>query len=284
MDKHSFNKAQAEVAGGAFIGKDTVFRPAEVFQILYETKAEKINRILPPPLVPYEKPYVIAAHTNFKDVSFDAGLCGPGYLETALYIPCSYQGVKGTFVVGMILNTDIGTFLGRERGGYPKKIGTVGYYYQGDRYVAFSARHGIPFVTLEGVLDGEPNDPDFLDEFNKAIISDPAFPEYSYNYNFKWSPGVGGNLFLAQPLLMQGKKSKFNLGEPKLLGKGKVTYVWSDDDPWGDLEVVRVLGCSLEVVESRLYAKGGAAIPVDPDAFAPYAFYGWDCMPRDPRW
>ncbi|MDE7002919.1 MAG: acetoacetate decarboxylase family protein [Oscillospiraceae bacterium] len=283
-EKLSFTKSLDQVAGAAFLGKDTVFRPAEVFQILYETKPECIAKILPPPLVPYEKPYVILAHTNFKEVSFDDCLYGPGYLETALYIPCSYNGVKGTFVVAMILNTDIATFMGRERGGYPKKMGTVGYYYKGDRYVAFSARQGIPFVIMEGDLDGEPNDPAFLAELADAVTPDPSQPELTFNYNFKWAPGLGGKLFSTQPMLLQGKKGKFSLGEPKRLGKGKITYIHSDNDPWGDLEVVRVLGCSVDMVESRLFAKGGAAYPVDPDAYAPYAFYGWDHMPRDPKW
>lgn len=284
MSNRGFKKDLDQVAGAAFLGEDTVFRPAEVFQILYESKPEAIAEFLPPPLVPYEKPYVIVAHTNFKEVSFDDCLYGPGYLETALYIPCSYNGTKGTFVASMILNSDIATFMGRERGGYPKKMGTVAYYYKGNRYVAYSARQGIPFVILEGELDGEPNDPAFLEELSNATIPDPGCPEITFNYNFKWTPGLRGELFMTQPLLLQGKKGKFNLGEPKRLGKGKVTYIHSDNDPWGDLEVVRVLGCSLETVESRLFAKGGAAYPVDPQQYAPYAFYGWDRMPRDSKW
>jgi len=277
----SFVKSVDQVAGGGFVGADTVFKPAEVFQILYETKPEAIKKLLPPPLKPQEKPYVIVAHTNFMRVGFDVGLCGPGYLETALYIPALNDGVKGTFVAGMTLNTDIGSFMGRERVGFPKKAGNVGYYYKGNRYVAYSARHGIPYVILEGDMDGEPNDPQFLTEFNNAIVSDPAKPEFSYNFTYKWTPGIGGKLFQSQPLLIQGLKSKTSLGIPKRIGKGKVHLIWSDDDPWAELEVVRVLGASLDVVESRIHAKGGKAIPVDPDVFAPYAFYGWDLMPHE---
>jgi len=47
-----------------------------------------------------------------------------------------------------------------------------------------------------------------------------------------------------------------------------VHLIWSDDDPWAELEVVRVLGASLDVVESRIHAKGSKAISVDPDVFA----------------
>ncbi|MGI6154130.1 MAG: acetoacetate decarboxylase family protein [Christensenellaceae bacterium] len=274
----SFVKQKDQVAGGAFTCGDLIFRPSEVLTILYETKAEIIKRILPPPLVPYEKPYVIIAYNNFKDVNFDAGLRGPGYRETALYIPATYEGKMGTYVAAMTLNTDLGTIMGREIAGYPKKVGTVDHYYKDDRYVAFSARHGIPYATLEGILDGEPNDPAFLTELGKVLTSDPSRPGFGINWTFKWTPGLNGDVFMTTPLLVEGWKSKKDLA-PSRIGKGNVQLIWSDDDPWAEFEVVRVLGAVLVNVESRMYLQDIVTHPVDAKAFEPYAFFGYDVMP-----
>jgi hypothetical protein len=275
----SFVKTPDQVVGGIFFSKHVVyFKPAEVMTILYESKTESIRRNLPPPLEPYEKPYVVIAYNNFKSVNFDRGLRGPGYKETALYIPAYYQGVIGTFVVAMTLDTDQGSFLGRELNGHFKKVGTVDHWYDGSRYVAFSARHGIPYATLEGFFDEEPDDPDFLKELGKITSSDPERPGYGINYTFTWTPYGTDKQFATGPALCRVWKSKHDLGVAPRAGRGKVQLVWSDDDPWADLEVVRVLGASLVTVESRMYTDH-ESFPVDPELFRPYSFYGWDLRP-----
>lgn len=274
----SFLRSPDQVAGGAYVGNTILFNPAEVLSILYESKMENIKRNLPPPLEPYEKPYVIIAYNNFKDVNFDRGLIGPGYRETALYIPAYHKGQLGTYVAAMTLNTDMGTLLGRELMGYPKKVGTVDHYYKGDRYVAFSARHGIPYATMEGILDGTPNDPAFLEELGKINASFPDRPGFGINWTFNWAP-CADKLFAFGPLLVEGIKSKHDIGIPARVGKGNVQLIWSDDDPWADFEVVRVLGAVLSTVESRLYSEA-KTYPVDPEAFKPYAFFGWDLRPH----
>lgn len=271
----SFIKTAEQVAGGSLLGNDLIFNPAEVLSILYETKPDIIARILPPPLEPYKKPYVIIAYNYFKTVSFDSGLRGPGYRETALYIPAMFEGTVGTFVAAMTLDTDMGTFLGREKFGYPKKIGIVDHQYDGDEYIAFSARHGIPYATLKAKLDGRPNDPAFEKEMAEVLCSDPDRPGFAINWTFKWSVGINKQLFLHRPMLIKGWKSKTSLGIPARIGSAEVQLVWSDDDPWAELEVVKVLGASLVTVESRMYCDV-ESIEVDEEAFKPYAFFGWD--------
>ena len=283
----SFVKSKDKVAGGYYLGEDLIFSPSEVLTILYETKPEAIAEILPPPLEPYEKPYVMVAYNNFMDVNFDRGMNGPGYKETALYIPAVYNGKVGTYVAAMTLNTDIGTIMGRELGGYPKKVGVVDHWYDGERYVAFSARHGIPYVTMEGIMDGEPNDPAFLPELAKILASDPERPGYGINWTFKWYPALytkgsdRDRIFDVPPVLIEGWKSKVDLAPPKI-GKGKVQLVWSDDDPWACLEVVKVLGAVVTTCEARMYNTDANVYPVDEKAYEPYAFFGYDVAPAGP--
>lgn len=273
-----FIKRPEQVAGGTLIGEQPIFRPAEVLSILYETKPEAIRAILPPPLQPCEKPYVIIAYNYFKEVSFDSGLRGPGYRETALYVPAMYDGIVGTFVAAMTLDTDMGVFLGREKYGYPKKIGTIEHYSNGEDYVAYSARHGIPYATMKAKLDGQPNDPAFLTELSKITAPFPDKPGWAINWTFKWTVGIDKDIFLHQPYLVKGWKSKADLNPPVpgRIGKGEVHLIMSDDDPWAELEVVRVLGSVLVEVESRMYSAESEYIPIDAEAFKPYAFFGWD--------
>lgn len=273
-----FLKSPEQIAGGSVLGGDIIFNPAEVLSILYETKPEIIARILPPPLKPYNKPYAIVAFNNFKNVNFDSGINGPGYKEPALYIPAVYDDIVGTFVAGMVLNTDMGTFVGREMFGYPKKVGTVGHHFENDVYTVYVARHGIPFVTMRAKLNGVPNDPNFQQEFANAIAADSSRPGYGVNWTYKWMHGLNDKIFEHPPVLVKGWKSKKDLGIPGKIGSGEIHYIWSEDDPWAEVEVVRVLGASLVHVESRMYCDA-EYIPVDEKAFLPYAFFGWDVKP-----
>lgn len=272
-----------EVAGGALNGKETVFSPAEIFQVLYETKPEVIEAILPPPLKPYEKPYLLLVNSYFRETSFDAGLNGPGYKETGLYVPCYHNGLLGSYIAAMTLDSDMGSFLGREMSGLPKKIATHGISLKGDRYAAFSARHGIAYVTMEGMLDGRPNDENFLEEFKKVTYFDQNRPEETVNYSFKYSLGGAGRMFLTPPFLLQSYSIKKPL-QPTRYGSAKINYMWSDDDPWAEAEVVRVLGCVYDVVDFRVSSEGGKSYLIDSKAFAPFALAGWDHMPRDEKW
>ena len=103
-------------------GGITDFMGAEVMSVFYETTPEAIEDILPPGLVPYESPLVIAGFNNFSATNFEVP-----YKEAALYVACVHEktGRPGLFVPGMTLDVDMGSILGREVGGYPKKWGQL---------------------------------------------------------------------------------------------------------------------------------------------------------------
>lgn len=271
----SFQRDRDQVAGGSFAGAGTCFRRAEVLTILYETRREDIQAVLPPPLTPYEKPYVMLSYNNFASASTDRGLTQPGALDVGLTIPAYREGVLGGYIVSMMSNTDMSLFLGREKRGYPKKFASIAHNYENGRYVAYAARHGIPFVIMDAKLDGQPNDPDFRKEMAPLLAEDPGRPGYSVNWTFRWEPGDDGALFRSQPLLIQNWKTKQDIGVPSCMGSAQVELIWSDDDPWAQLEVVRVLGAVLSTVDSQLACEYGR-FPVDAKAYEPFAFYGWD--------
>jgi len=288
----SFIKKPEDVAGGIDCGYDIYFHgkgeeakqyPSEMLWILYESKMDVIKKLLPPPLEPIDKPYVLAQIDNFKKCNFDTGINGPGYMETALFLPCRYKGSQGIFTVGMNLNTDMAIFVGKDTWGYPKKFANIkNHFLDGVHYTGFAERHGIPFFVVTADFDKEPNDPNFVEEFNSVMPFDPEKPDVGVNFTFKWTigknePQLGKQeLFIHKPLLVKEWDAMYNMEEK--IGFGDVHFTWSDDDPWAELEVVRVLGASLQTGE---YVMMGPCEyeEVDPEEFAPYAFYGWDHSP-----
>lgn len=275
-----FKRKPEEVLGATLIGADPEFNPAEVLTVLYETKPEIIAEILPPPLQPYKKPYVIISYNNFKDTSFEYGMHGPGYRSTQLLIPAVFDGIVGNFVLSQICNSDMCTVQGREKYGYPKKGGIVEHRCDQDRFVGFSARHGIPFCIVDTDLTQAPNDPDFLKELAEATTSDPNRPSWGVNWTFKYSLGHNSDVFKDDPELVKGWKNKEEVLAPAQAGFAKVTLIPSVDDPWFELEPVRVLGGVVSRVNSHMKCAAPDGLmeyfPVNKDEYLPYAFYGWD--------
>lgn len=271
-----FKKNPMEAIGGTMAGVDPVFNPSECMTILYETKPEIIKEILPPPLTPYEKPYVILYYMNFGNTNLELG----GYESTAVVIPSYFQGTRGNFVLSQICDSDMCTFLGREKYGYPKKVGECHHRYEFDRYVGYSARHGVPFCIMDADLTQEPNDPDFLKELFAAGTNDPDHPDMNVNWTYMFEFGRHGDVFLDTPRLVKGwKRNHGNHLDPRV-GSAKVTLIPSVDDPWHELEVVRVLGAIVENTNLHMKCDNPEGMceyfEVDPEAYLPYAFYGYD--------
>jgi len=271
-----YKKTPEETIGGCLAGADPIFDPAQCLTIMYETKPELIKEILPPPLKPYEKPYVIVTYNNFMGTNFEMG----GYESTQLLIPAVYEGRVGNFVAAQICNKDMCTVLGREKYGYPKKVGICEHRYDEDRFVGYSARHGVPFVIVDADFSKEPNDPNFLAELTKATQSDPERPTWAINWTYKFEIGEHEDNLLVNPRLVRGWKNKEGVYEQSKAGFGKLTLIPSVDDPWFELEPVRVVGALLSHVNSHMKCANPVGridyIPVDKDAYLPYAFYGYD--------
>lgn len=257
----------------------SIFYRAEVTSILYETKPEILRRVLPPPLEQYDRPYVILNFNEFPRVAF-----GPSYREPALMIPAKYDGVPGMYTLAMILDQDIGIYCGRSFG-YPKKFGKIKYEWQGDLFAASWGRHGIMFASMQVDLGEEPNTPNAEAEF--ARVSAPAGPAFKEHekHGINWLHlDRGTSLWPLWDDMMKPDASNVQLMrhwktaetlEPARYGKGSIEYVWSDDDPWAELEVVRVIGARRTVSKVMLLESEMVA-EVPAKDYAPHAYHGWD--------
>ena len=103
------------------------FYNAEMLTLVWETKREVIEKLLPPPLKPAEKPAVVAFLANYPSTNFSLP-----YLESALLIRASFEGEEGFYCLSMPVTNDMGMAGGRERWGYPKKMANIVFQREGD--------------------------------------------------------------------------------------------------------------------------------------------------------
>ena len=253
----------------AFQDQESLFQ-ADVLSVLYETTPEAIAQIVPPGLKPRGLPIVEIGMNDFKKTNFDVP-----YKESVLAVAVTDEknGIDGKLVIAMTLSTDMGSFLGREANGYPKKVGHVGSAYNENSYTAYCARHGVCFASFSCDTNSEPNTPEFeeiLREFNKEL---PFHPGHLAAFNYIWPVGLRTRIKpLLQPMWLSMTPS-----QPIKLGKGDVQLNWSKHDPWASLPVVRVLGASITSGRvSLISADQEYYTEIDPEAYRPHSFYGWD--------
>jgi acetoacetate decarboxylase len=262
-------------------GGITDFPEAEIMSVFYETTPEAVKEILPPGLVPYERPLVIAGFNNFARTNFEVP-----YREAAMYVAAVHEktGKVGLFVPGMTLDVDMGSILGREVGGYPKKWGKLTLNQTETTYEASAARHGVEYYKIKVDLNGKPNDPEIMQKI--AGILTPPDPENhpgaTIIYNYLWPASQWAHLEnikeAPNPILYTVWKTKTPGERKPVIGTGEVIFTHSEHDPWDSLPVVNTLGA---IMTYDGIALDGARTPedeyaIDPEAYLPYAFYGFD--------
>ncbi len=275
-----FKKSRDEVCE-TLRGGLTDFIEADILSVFYETTPEAVADILPPGLLPYKRPIIVAGFNDFHRTNFEVP-----YLETALYVSCVHEktGRPGFFVPAMTLDKDMGTILGREVGGYPKKVGSLKRERQGNHFEGCAERHGIPYFTIRADLNEAPNDPQLMDAIGELLTPpDPEnHPGCTIIYNYLWPASLWVHLDdiskAPAPILYTVWKGKEPCDVQPEIGKGEVIYQPSKHDPWCSLPVVHTLGAIMTHNGINLSGAHSSEdeYPVDPAAYLPYAFYGFD--------
>ena len=94
-------------------------------------------------------------------------------------------------------------------------------------------------------------------------------------YNFKYFPAPGRDGFDYNPrLIRELVELRPNSME---IGEGELVLRSSDYDPWGDVEVVRVLG-AVYTIGNNTMLPGSVVAEVDQIEFTPYAFMKLDAV------
>lgn len=245
----------------------SVFKGAEMLWVLWETKKEVIERVLPPPLEPLERPIALAFVANYPSHSY-----GLPYTEAALLIRCQYKGELGNYFLSMPLTDDRATFAGREIWGFPKKLANVHFEKNGNELYGYSERLGTKNIEVRLKLTGK-----FNDEETPKIVSEiqmiPKRGKGTINYLFKHFIHPTKEGFDYNPwLVKQTTKSKIKTMQ---MGEAEIKLNSTIHDPWGEIEIVRVLGGMYLQSENEMF-PGEVLTEVDPEEFLPYSYIKWD--------
>ena len=245
----------------------TFFKGCEMLTLLWETKAEIIERILPPPLEPVSRPIVIAFIVNYP--STNQGL---PYREGALMLRSQFEGQMGNYYLAMPVTDDRAMIGGREIFGFPKKMANVILERNGDDVYGYSERLGVKNIEVKAKLTGEFNDPE-----TPKIIGElgllPGRKKNTINYNFKYFPAPNKVGFDYNPWLV---RQETKLGVKSMeMGEVEIILGSTPHDPWAEVEVVKTLGCLYLKGDNTMF-PGQKIAEVNPEEYLPYAYNKWD--------
>jgi len=255
--------------GGFISNRETAdFYDAEMLVVYWETKEDIIKRLLPPPLKPASMPVAYAFVANYPKTNF-----GVTYKEAALFLSAEFKGEEGGYCLAMPVTNDMALVAGREVFGYPKKMANINIIRDKRSAEGWAERLGTRFFEVKAKLNGRLNSPDALSLFTEKIGAGIGSAITIVVYNYKHFPAPEMNGFDYPPRLIREevvfKPQELKLGNAELILKS------SESDPWGEIEVGRILG-AVFLKGNNSMLKGSVVAEAESNQFIPYAFLKWD--------
>ena len=263
----SFKRDRNEIAKKSEELINSEFANAEMLTLLWETKPEIIERILPAPLEPVERPLVCAFVAYYPSTNQ-----GQPYYESALYIRAKFKEEHGNYFLAMHVDDDRAMIGGREICGFPKKMATISLQRKQTFVNAYSERLGTRNLEAEVELAGKFNDSKMATILSQFKIL-PTKKKGTINYNFKYFSSPDKTGFDYNPRLVRQE----TLVKPisMEMGVAKIRLNSSIHDPWAELEIVKILG-ALYLKTNNTMLPGTVVSEVDPQEFLPYSFIKLD--------
>jgi acetoacetate decarboxylase len=241
------------------------FDHVERLILAWETRADIVKTLLPPPLMPAPRPIAFAYLANLPRTTF-----GVGYLEAGLFVQAEHHGELGQYCLSMPVTDDMAMALGREALGVPKKMARIELRRDGPRVEGWVERHGVRFCEMRARLTGRFD----VDDAGKVLSPHAVGSKsVSVSFSFKHFPAPDRMGFDYPPRLIR-RETEFEPISTEI-GEGEIVFRPSPFDPWAELEVVRMIG-AVYATGSVAMRKGTVVDEVDGLAFAPYAFLKWD--------
>jgi acetoacetate decarboxylase len=224
---------------------------SKTLNAIYETDAEVVAAVLPPPLSPPAEPLV---RVTFASVEMDGRPpFGAGYFA----VRARHEGRDGEYPLVMPMTTEQAVIGGRETFGEPKKLGEVTLVRTGDDVVGRMTRMGVTFVEVSG-----------------RVVERLALPpeRTKTDFYFKFLLNPDGKGFDSEPALVYCYKTE----QVRLLERvdGSVVLRESPFDPVADLPVRRLV--EITYAERASQQRGEIVSRVPSEWLLPYVHQRYD--------
>lgn len=160
------------------------FRNVEVLTLVYRTRPEAVQSLLPPPLKPTSDAVLIHIY-NMHDVEW-LGSYGECNVMIGARLNDMHQGGYSPY---LFLNSDVGLAHGREVHGQPKKFAEARVETRKDLLVGTVTRNGIDVVT--GTMAYKQTRGS-LEDLKRATF------DFATNLNYKVIPNIDGTTAVRQ--------------------------------------------------------------------------------------
>ena len=254
MPRTRYVKTPEQVSRLQLAMAEPAFLDARTLGISFETDAEVVAELLPPPLAPAER-----ALATVSVYEIGASNCVGPFNGASLNLSCTYRGEPGNYCVTMPMSTDTAVIFGRELYAEPKKLADITLDRSRPSHIRGTvARHGITYMDIRGTFDEDP--------------AEVAASGTSQHYYFKFMPSADGRGFAHDPELI--RVTHTGRTHHNVRGSGTITFRESPHDPVIDIHVLSVLGASYSEGETRTHAE--VMQTVTAADFLPYAFAKMD--------
>lgn len=219
---------------------------------VYETDADIVAAVLPPPLEPGREPLV-----KVTVATVDLGRPGlPPFGAGSFSVAARHEGTEGWYALVMPMTTEQSVIGGRETFGEPKKLGQVTLEREGARVTGRIARLGTTIVEITGTV-------------GDAL----AVPDGSRtDFYFKFLPSPDGKGFDTEASLVYCHREESTRSAHRVTGDIELRD--SRFDPVADLPVRRLVDITL--AERRSVQRGEIVSRVPAEWLVPFAHQRYD--------
>lgn len=221
--------------------------------VYFETTAEAIRELLPPPLEPAPDPLGVVRFTEVGNSNCMGSFNGGG-----VYLRARYQDVTGHYCVAAPRSTADAVIVGRDIFGEPTKLARVVFDTTNEHVWGHAERHAVRYLSARGRFDED---------------TAPGRDAFT-SFQFKFLPRSDGTGFDCAPRLLQ-VTSTLNATIASR-GRGELVFRESPHDPLADIPVRQVVEAVYS--EGQEYATAVVLCEADPEAFLPYAFARNDAL------
>jgi acetoacetate decarboxylase len=246
-------KSSDEIAAIQSLYSRAHFLGVRQLAVYFETTAEAIRELLPPPLEPAPDPLGAVLFSEVGNSN-----CMGAFNGGSVYLRARYQDIIGHYCVAAPRSTVEAVTVGREIFGEPTKLARVVFDTTNEHVWGHAERHATRYLSARGRYDED---------------AAPGRDEFC-TFQFKFLHRSDGAGFDCPPRLVQ-VTSTLNATSTRR-GRGELVFRESPHDPLADIPVRQVVEAVYS--EGQSYASAHVLCEVDPEAFLPFSFARNDAL------